>query len=479
MSISKTSDKKYIILCISAFCFFIALTVSLCPMSDDWYYSTSPNVSFTLDQLKPTAVFWRPFDVLFGVFNGLIPNIYPIPNRIAVVLAHVLSAYFLVKVLNCFEVSEKGKMFSALFFLFSPAATAVVISPDALNQAFSVLFGLIAVYFCLTRPGYLYLIFCVIALFWKESGIAWFAAAPILKLVYKKNDFRSIKEKDNIVFFIKCAVFAVIIAALYFALRFYLYGQVALSGTGNRYSVSIFDKSTVINFARLIGIAVSGIDSIAMFSRNRNLILFSVTLVMSMIFILMFAVKFFKLRKHQNFILIIALIVVAAALTAPQIIIESAGEMHAYPSLAGVALIYGVVFQNFDFKKELKKVIVLLSCIIISFSISSVHKYASVYHFSNETKALTNELHAVYDDPEKSMLIMCVDLKMDYSVFCQPAIVGTSYGKSLRQYFGWRDNLPIEKCTVSKDEVTAEYEKNKDDFDIIIAVKGTDVTKLK
>ncbi len=75
----------------------MALTFSVCPLFDDWYYSTSPNMSFTLDQLKPTAVFWRPFDVLFGVFNGLIPNIYPIPNRVAVVLAHVLSAFFWLK----------------------------------------------------------------------------------------------------------------------------------------------------------------------------------------------------------------------------------------------------------------------------------------------------------------------------------------------------------------------------------------------
>lgn len=479
MSVSKNSDKKYIFICLSAFIFFMALTVSIYPLYDDWYYSVSPNMSFTIDQLKPTAVFWRPFDVLFGVFNGLIPDAYPIPNRVAVVLAHVLSAYFLVKVLNCLDVGEKGKMFSALFFLFSPAAAAIVINPDALNQAYSVLFGLIAVYFCLSRPGYSYLIFCVISLFWKESGIAWFAAAPILKLVYKKNDFSTIKEKDNVISFIKCAVFAVLIAALYFALRFYLYGQIALSGSGDRYSVSIFDKSTAINFARLIGLAVSGIDSIALFSKNKNLILFSLTLILSLFYILIFAVKLFKIRKRQDFILIIALIVVTTALTAPQVIIESAGEMHAYPSLAGIAMIYGIIFRNFDFKKELKKAVILLTCIGISFSISSVHKYASVYNFSSETKALTNELHEIYDDPEKSMLIMCVDLKMDYSVYCQPAIVGTSYGKSLRQYFGWRDDLPIEKCYVSEDKIMAEYEKNKDNFDIIVAVNGTDVNKLK
>ena len=127
---------------IGVFLILFSLTFSISPLSDDWYYVTAPNPDFQLADLLPTQTFWRPFDVLFGAMMGKFPALFPYLNRAVIILGHVINAVLLDAILKRINIHRTWRCFSVCLFLFSSATWAVTVSPDAMNQAFSLLFGL-------------------------------------------------------------------------------------------------------------------------------------------------------------------------------------------------------------------------------------------------------------------------------------------------------------------------------------------------
>lgn len=478
--LKKSKSEEISKLCyVLAYLIIFALVVSVYPLYDDWGYLTAPNPNFTLADLLPGRDFWRPFDALFGAFMGLVPELFPFLNHVVVVLGHILSAVFFEKILKEFEIKPIWRKFMVCYYLFSSATWAVTVSPDGLNQAYSVLFGLIAIWLHLKRGGYSYLIWCTIALFWKESGISWFYVIPILEAVvtaktWKKfvGDYALIKRC------VKQALLSTAAVGVYFIARFALYGSVTLGRNTGRYKISVFSLDSIKNTITQFGSVGSGVDSIALLSGDKSPALIIITMALSLVFLAIVFGSFCSLLiKKQHIFPLLGIAVCALGLAFPTIIIGRASEMNAYPVLCAVAAFYGFCLDRGQVDK--KKMMVAGICIFLAFFISGSHKLAAIYDYSARTEQVTENIRKYYDSPSDKVLFVEMDYREGYSVFSQTALKGTYYGLSMRQYFSWEEVDCTRYAAKSEDDASAYIQKHGKKYDRILIVRGETVEKVK
>lgn len=463
----------------ATFVFFYLLTANVFPMKDDWYYLTAPNPDFQVSDLFPSNAFWRPFDALFGGFLGLFPQLFPTLNRIIVILAHIFNAVILNGILKNIGVKKEWNKFSVCFFLFSSAVWAVTLSPDALNQAFSVLFGVLAIYIHLKKGGYYYLLLSLIALLWKESGVSWFFVVPLFEL-FKNNvnlkDF--IKTPSQTKKFIKQVIFSLLVIGLYFVARFALLGNVSLGEQSGTYKLSVFSFSTIKNFVMLFASACSGVDSVGLLGRERSLLLVGITGLLSLLFLGVFLVAVFKtIRTKSGVLPLLCMAVSVLGLAAPLALLGNSGEMHAYPILYGMAIIFGYCFDKSGFTS--KKLSVCILSIFIAFAISSAHKLVCIYDYSKRTEVLAENIQEIYDEQQNTSLFIAADNWSGYSIFDQPSIHGVWFGLSMRPNLGWKELEHSQYIAKNLEDAYSYAQDYSEQYDQIFIVQGESVEKIK
>lgn len=464
---------------IGVFLILFSAGFSISPLSDDWYYVTAPNPDFKLADLLPTQTFWRPFDVLFGALMGKIPALFPYLNRAAVILGHVLSSVLLDVILRKINIHCTWRRFSVCLFLFSPATWAVTLSPDALNQAFSLLFGLVAIYVHLTKGGLYYLVPCFIALLWKESGISWFFAVPILDAFCTEkpwNDFR--KDLSLIKRCFKEIIASLSVVLIYFILRFSLYGSISLGHSEGTYKIGIFSFSAIKNLILLFSSACTGVDSIGLFGRHRSYGLVVITIILSLVFLCGWVISLCNLIvKKAPIFPLLCLALYALDLALPLIILGSAGEMHAYPILCAMTVIFAFVFDRSNL--SFRKLSIPIAALFLAFTISSVHKLVAIYDYSDRTQALTQSIQSQYDNPDETVLFIVLDNWEGYSVFEQSAIEGTSNGLSVRPQYQWANLTHCVHYVGDETEAQAYIRKNEGQYATIFVVRDETAQRVK
>lgn len=483
--IGNTSKRRFHIALPKLFFYLVVYIIIYClvypvfPLHDDWYYATSPNPDFRLSDLLPGNTFWRPFDVLFGAFMGYCSQLFPALNRAVVVFAHIMNAVLLDGVTKKMNIGPKWRRFAVCYFLFSSASWAVTLSPDALNQAYSVLFGLLAVYLHLKKGGFQYLPLCLVALLWKESGVSWFFVVPILDSCINGNTWNGFHKNTALVkrfFYQTLLSFLVIIA--YFVVRFLLYGSIALGSNSGTYKLSIFSFSAIKNAVLLFASGGSGVDSLALFSNDRSFLLAGITLICSLVFIgswLICAIRMLIQREHL--FTLFCIIICAAGLAFPLMILGSAGEMHAYPVLCAVTILYSFCLDRSQIST--KKLAIPIICIFLAFSISSAHKLVSIYDYSSRAQELTKNIQSLYDEPSGPALFVVIDNWDGYSIFNQSAITGTSTGLSMRPYFDWTE-LDHTLYTARSEEAADTYvQLHQNQYALIFVVRDETVRRVK
>ncbi len=467
---------------IISFAVIVLISLFIYPLKDDWFYLTTPNTHFNLlEAIKPTEVFWRPLDAIFGGLLGKAPYLFPYANRIAVTFAHVFSAFLLDKILTIFDYKKIVRLFTVIIFTFSSAAVIVVTSPDALNQSFCVLFGALGMYFYLRKDNFIYLIFVAISILWKESGITFLAIIPLAGFMKNVPDFKYLKKDSKpIKKLAVCAAAAIAFAAVYFSLRFYLLGEVVLGVNRGRYEISVFSFSTIKNLVNMLLFSMTGIDSAAVFVEPKNYLLAGITALLSAAFLIYIFICFIKMIKSgKGFLRFSVILLIIILLAAPQSVIEKAGEMHAYPVLFGVSMLYGFLL-NYSEKKDIRKEISVFICLLTAFVISSAHKYILIYDYSEQAKRLNDTLYTYYKDSSEELILINIKSgKPGYSVFYQEPVDGTCDGQSLKQYFDW-ETLNIKKVDADDTQEAnkiAEYCKTNEN--IVLIINGTSVKELK
>ena len=163
----------------------LLLLCQLQPTFDDWTYYTVPQTEpLTLQSLLPDGNYWRPFDVLFGHFLGLDYRLFPTLNHLFILLGHILNTLLVYKILQWFRVSTLSRNLSVIFFYLSSGTLGTVLNIDSLNQVYSLLWGLLALYSYISLSGYrkliLWLLCSLLSVFAKESGYIWFVCPPFI-----------------------------------------------------------------------------------------------------------------------------------------------------------------------------------------------------------------------------------------------------------------------------------------------------------
>lgn len=464
---------------LSVFAVFYGLVGWLRPMADDWYYLTSPNPQFSLEQLLPEKTFWRPFDALFGGFMGLVPGLFPWLNRFVVVFAHVTNAWLVKKILEQFGVSRQWAGFSSVYFLFSSAAWAVTVSADALNQAYSLLFGLLAIRVHQKKGGYYYLLFSTLSLLWKESGVSFFFVVPLLDAAESHLCLKAfLKSKEQLKKAVAQISLSLLTVFAYFAVRFLLRGDLQLGGDSGAYKIALFSVSFLKNLVVLLASAATGIDSIALFGADRSFLLLFLTAALSLLFLAGCLIALISLiRKKKLLFPLVCIGLCILCLAMPLSILGQAGEMHAYPVLFGIAVFFGFCFDWAEL--SLKKLWLCLLAIFLAFGISSVHKLVSIYDYSKNTARVEQEISSQYELKPGAVLFVVVDEKEGYSVFTQSGIYGTYYGESMRPYFAWAAPDHTFYAVETSDEAKEYVQENESSFVQIFVVENDRVEKVK
>lgn len=461
------------------FLLFFSLALPLSPLSDDWYYVTAPNPDFQLFELLPGATFWRPFDVLFGAFMGFVPGLFPSLNRAVVIFAHIMNAVLTDAILRNMRIARGWRKFAVCYFLLSSAVWAVTLSPDALNQAYSVLFGLLAIYVHIQRGGYYYLIFCSMALLWKESGVSWFFVIPIFDAFLHEETWNGMWKNTKLLKrCIKEVVCSFIVIVIYFVIRFTLYGSVTLGSDEGTYKISLFSFSTIKNAVLLFASASSGVDSIALFANDRMLILAGITVILSLVFIWNWFLSVVQLvtRKVQLFPLF-CITVCALGLAFPLMIMGAAGEMHAYPVLWAMTVLYAFCLDRAQI--SVKKMGVAILSIFLAFGIASAHKLVSIYDYSHRTQVLTKNLENYYEASSGPVLFVVIDDWKGYSVFDQSAVTGTSGGLSMRPNFDWQELDHFLYSAQSEEDANTYIRCYEDQYTSIFVIRDESAQKIK
>jgi hypothetical protein len=353
---------------------FVAMA-PLLPFDDDLLYIT-PATTPDIAGLLPTADFWRPFDYLFRMLLGLVPQAFPLLNHFAVVVGHVLNTCLLHAILKRrLGLEAHPRFLACLFFLVSPAVFVAVASIDSLNQVWSAFFGMLAVFLLLgsTRPTTFVASFacCVLALFWKEGGMPFFVIAPAVGIFAQWSRDSAAQRKvatttpqapptkpptlapqapNPRAYLKRLALYLLIglaICAIYLAIRFFLLGQMSLGSAGGRYAMSLNPLNIAGNLAVLLASCFSSIDSIAILAQPRNLPLAAITALASLPFILWVLRETVRwLRTPRARTRLIFLVLMALTGVSPYLLMASAGEMHAYQLMPFVAVLIALYMGN-------------------------------------------------------------------------------------------------------------------------------------
>lgn len=415
------------------------------PTFDDWNTLSSPNPDkrYWL-YLLPSTTTWRPFDAIMGYFNMVNYKMYPFFNHLLVVLAHVDSTIIVFRLCSMLGLKRTSAFVAASFFIVSPAMLGTVLSVDGLNQSFCQLFGLLSVYYYMQLRGrrrivvWLLLVLC--STFSKDNGLAWAVVAPVISFGFKKINRQMMLQH------IACGMaFAIAYAVIRLALPH------PLHTVGDHIAELTSLTSKVSGAAKWIGYTWTGADFLALLhAPSRSLLLFVVTLLLSVPFFLVLLFGNIRQWKDMRTLsLVIALVITAS----PNLIIAMS-LMNVYCSLGVTAVLIGWLFEvSFLKQKTLHTLFILF---LLAAVITDVHHWYMAWQTSNVGIELAEKVVEETGKPvNKAYNIVVKDDYPKYSSFCVPADEAYGWGNSVLQVTGYQWPKEMGDTTVNASDATA------------------------
>lgn len=440
------------------------------PVDDDFYYFTAPHADLCLKDLLPNKPFWRPFDVLFGVLLGKSPSLFPFLNHALVLAGYAYAVFGLNKILNYCCSTKTSLNIALAMFCLSPALVATTYSVDSSNQSLSLALGIASlIYFEKHKCGSYILM--VLAVFAKESGIAWFAITPLLNLLiqYRHSNI-SQPIAQNVKSLIRPWCISLCIIAVYAIARIYLDTHTGQSADSNgRYSTGIGINS-LVGLGMILTSAITSIDTIALFlERNWLVVLISVIASAAFLFII---IKKISWRDHYSLIIFAICIL---AISSPHLVMQHPGEMHVYPTLWMIAFFLGLLTSGWT-NRELPVMYIYFACSILVF----IHKGYYIYNIgkiaASRVQSVIRQARAI---PNKVLILDC-DPQLDtYSVFQTNGKKCWYGGKGTRVYWNLKNPEHIDYKVINPDQLQQNltmYKKSpKGKYDVCWIVKNDKV----
>lgn len=401
----------------------LLLLCQLQPTFDDWTYYTIPQTEpLTLQSLLPDGNYWRPFDVLFGHLLGLNYRLFPFLNHLFILLGHVLNTLLVYKILKWFEVSKLSRNLSVVFFYLSSGTLGTVLNIDSLNQVYSLLWGLLALYSYNSLSGYrkliLWLLCSLLSVFVKESGYVWFVCPPFIVWSMGKERFNHV---------LRHLLYSSLLFILYLVCRFLLTERFDLEN-------NTYLNFTVIQILRnlgvLLGMTLYPTDYASLIHpQHRHLTVIVITGLLPLPF-LWLLLRSYKLQKP----LVILLISFFIAAFVNLMTIFS--MMHCYAVLPFVTLMIALLCEQIKNKRTLL-LSGLLYLLTATFTLLH-HGYASFLSGKVGEQMAKSIVSQCVRPVNKVMVIHLDKGETKYSSFWVIPFEAFGWGYSVRQQTGYQ-----------------------------------------
>lgn len=410
------NKNPYILGIIASAPIFLWAILLILPTFDDWTTLSLPNYEPDyLTYILPYGMTWRPFDAIMGYVNAIDYHLYPALNHVLIFMAHLGSTFAIYKLTKVLEFRTIARNIATLFFYVSPCTMGTILSCDALNQSFSHLWGILAVFIYLTTTGkkkYIAWIVCTyMSVLSKDNGLAWAIIPPVIAYAFDKIDKKTFKR--NI-------AFGFAIALSYGIIRLSIPSTYVKNGSYEEDVVSLYSR--VKGLISWISYTWFAADYIAIVNKPcRNLYIGFMTTILSCIFMLNIWCNKDIWRKKQLWLLLAAFIIVAS----PHLLI-SMSIMNTYSSLGMAALIIGYLCN--ESKNTERQLQTLFFMYLIAAIITDVHHWYKAWQTSLPGKEIAEEIVRKTGKPAKRVYCILVrDDKPKFSSFCVP----------IDETFGW------------------------------------------
>ena len=447
--------------------------LQILPTFDDWTTLSLPNYdpNYSL-YLLPYGMTWRPGDAIWGYINAIDYHLYPTLNHIMILLAHLCSTFIIYKITKVLGFKTLSRNITTLFFYLSPCTLGTVLSCDALNQSYSHLWGILAVYLYLTLKGHkkylLWLGLVWLATFAKDNGLAWSIVPSIIAFAFNKIDKHTLKR--DIAIGLSCTI---------------LYGIVRLTVPSTYIKNGSYEEDIVSLHSRIKGLTSwicytwCAADYIAIIHKpSRNLLLGGLTAIFSCAFMLRIWWNKTIWKRKQIWLLLCAICIVAS----PHLLI-SMSIMNTYCSLGIAAIIIG--YLSDEYQGSTKKMQLLFVFYLIAATISDIHHWYKAWQTSLPGKEIAAKLVKSTGKPvNKVYCIMIADSIQKFSSFCVPTNEAIGWGRAVWQFTGYKwptciqDTL-LERTSTAKQEAIRLAHINKKKFDCIWIVDYKNVEVIK
>lgn len=349
------------------------------PTFDDWTTLSSPNDDAAWAQyFLPYGSSWRPFDAAIGyVYSWIGTQWFPALSHLLIFLAHALSTLLVFRLCPLLGIRRVAQAIATVFFWLSPCTLATIFACDSLNQAYSQLWGLVAIYAYLKLKGRwrhpVWLLCVLLATLSKENGLAWAVVPPLLAFGFQFTDRRTC---------LRHLALGLMLAAAYACVRLSLpLTEVYYEDYHSLFVVSKKLKAVAI----LLCYTFLPGDYIYLFHEpSRHLLLFLLTLLPTLPFVWMLFFRQPAVWRRRRFITLLACALIAVS---PNLLITMS-MMNAYAWLAMAALLVGFCADSCTPKKSLVATFVLY---LAATAFTYVHHWYSTWQTSLPARYMARE----------------------------------------------------------------------------------------
>lgn len=403
--------------------------------------------------------FWRPVMDLFA-FYILAPSqaYYTYIMHFFSVLFHIGCAYMVFLICRKMRCSEKNSFIASVFFIFCTTCMGGMIPGDGLAQVSTSFFGLLSVLCYVSDNKYRvigWLLFGIIAMFWKDGGFVWIPVGPIFnEILVQKNrvgffHFKNVRWARFIKVIILSLIPAFIFITVYLSFKPDLVSGLVqnepvvteISTSNSIISVDQETESHTISFAYLVKSAfilyvasIFPIDTSAVY--YHNWVLLGITVVLSIIglfFIFKSLISYGK-NASEEFLGLFLIILWISSVS----LLTRAGEISPHPSNTFMAVILGLALDKIEIRKFLK---ISLVAFAISTLITDAHKYYLCYVAGRETSELAKQVKAKTEGLPHKVLCISVGNHKKNGAFIVNTPNDFYSGVSVLHEYGW--NCPL------------------------------------
>lgn len=415
---------------------FLAV-IPLLPTFDDWTYLTKPQVGdFDASLLLPYKNYWRPFDGLMGYVVGRHLALFPAFNHILILVAHLLNTFILMGIARKIHWSRQATNVVLLFFYFSPAMLGTVLDIDSMNQAYSLLWGLLTLYIALGHSSFRRVWMggtLLVSILCKENGLCFILIIPLFLYIFRqKNLHQALKE-------------LLVLSAVgvgYLLLRFCLPQDHAELG-------GVYVEGGMMQRLRNIGMYFAftwiPVDFVSLLhAPSRNPLLVILTIVLGVPF---YAALFLHQRKRLTSLRFWGLQLCALCAAAMHLL-TIFSVMHVYAGLAFTALSVGYLARYTLWTRKRQ---VTLALWLVSTLITDAHHVCKAYESGILGRHMAQQAIEKTAHPVQNVKLIIVDDGYPrYSMFCVIPHEAFGWGEAARFATGYAWPRRIESTKIAE-----------------------------